>query len=306
MYDFIHGWLVNQGVEATTAFVLERLLAFVLVIVLSVIANVTVKRFIIKAITRLIARTKTKWDDILLKRKFFNQLSHFAPALVIYYATPFVLEGYDLAIAFITNLVFIYMIVIGILVIYSFLDAVLKIYRTFDIAREIPIKGFIQVIKTIIMFIGVIFALSIVLKKTPLYLLSGFGAITAVLMLIFKDSILGFVAGIQLISNKMVARGDWIEMPEYGADGDVLDITLTTVKVSNWDKTITTIPTYALISESFKNWRGMTESGGRRIKRSISIDMNTIKFCTEDMLQRFSAIQYISEYITRKRVTTQL
>jgi len=301
MYDFIHGWLVNQGVDSTTAFTLERLLAFVLMIVLSVIANVTAKHFIIKTITNIIARTKTKWDDILLKRNFFNQLSNFAPALVIYYATPFVLEGYDHATAFITNVVLIYMVVIGILVIYSFLDAVLKIYRTLEIAKEIPIKGFIQVIKIAIMFIGGIFVLSIILKETLLYLISGLGAITAVLMLIFKDSILGFVAGIQLISNKMVARGDWIEMPKYDADGDVIDVTLTTVKVSNWDKTITTIPTYALISESFKNWRGMAESGGRRIKRSISIDMNTIKFCTEEMLERFYTIQYISEYIARKR-----
>jgi len=301
MYDLIHSWLVNQGIDATSAFMLERLLAFALVIALSIIANIIAKRIIIKAITHLISRTKTKWDDILLKRKFFDQLSHFAPALVIYYMAPFVLKEFGSAPAFVMNAVLIYMIVIGILVIFSFLDAVLNIYRTFDIASEIPIIGFIQVIKLAIIFIGGISVLSIILDKTPLYLLSGLGAITAVLMLIFKDSILGFVAGIQLISNKMVARGDWIEIPKYGADGDVLDITLTTVKVSNWDKTITTIPTYALISESFKNWRGMSESGGRRIKRSITIDMNTIKFCTEEMLQRFSKIQYISEYITIKK-----
>jgi len=165
MYDIINGWLVNQGVDATTAYMLERLLAFILVIVLSVIANVAAKRIIIKGINNLIAHTTTKWDDILLKRKFFNQLSHFAPALVIYYTAPFILEGYDHATAFIMNVVMIYMIVIGILVIYSFLDAVLKIYRTFDIAREIPIKGFIQVIKTVTIFIGGIFVLSIILKK---------------------------------------------------------------------------------------------------------------------------------------------
>ncbi|MFC1485974.1 mechanosensitive ion channel family protein [Candidatus Latescibacterota bacterium] len=301
MYDFTHSWLVNQGIDTTIAFLIERLLAVVLVILLSVIANIIAKRFIIKAISHLIAHTKTKWDDILLKRKFFNQLSHFAPALVIYFTAPFILDGYDNAITFITNVVIIYMIILSILVINSFLAAVLNIYRTFDIAKEIPLKGFIQIIQIAIVFIGGIFVLSNILNKTPLYLLSGLGAITAVLMLIFKDSILGFVAGIQLISNKMVARGDWIEMPQYGADGDVLDVTLTTVKVSNWDKTITTIPTYALISESFKNWRGMTESGGRRIKRSIYLDMNLFKFCTEEMLSRFSTIQYISEYIARKR-----
>ena len=143
--------------------------------------------------------------------------------------------------------------------------------------------------------------LSIILNRTPVYFLSGLGALTAVLMLIFKDAILGFVAGIQLTANRMVAQGDWIEMPRYGADGNILEVTLTTVKVQNWDKTISTVPTYALISESFKNWSGMQQSGGRRIKRAIHIDMNSIRFCTEEMIGRFSKIQYISEYVETKR-----
>ncbi len=301
MLDSVHNWLVNQSLNPLAAGTLARIIAITLVIVLSVIANYVAKRLILRGLSNIISRTKTKWDDILLKRKIFNKLSHFAPALVIYFMAPIVLDGYDQSIAFITNALFIYMIVIGILVIDSFLDAVLEIYRTFKVAKEIPIKGFIQVLKIVVIFIGGIFILSMILKKTPLYLLSGLGAITAVLMLIFRDSILGFVAGIQLISNKMVARGDWIEMPKYGADGDVLDVSLTTVKVSNWDKTITTIPTYALISESFKNWRGMQVSGGRRIKRAVYIDVNTIKFCDEDMLNRFSKIRYISEYIEKKK-----
>jgi miniconductance mechanosensitive channel len=134
-----------------------------------------------------------------------------------------------------------------------------------------------------------------------MYFLSGLGALTAVLLLVFKDTILGFVAGIQLSANKMVAVGDWIEMPKYGADGDVIDVALTTVKVQNFDKTITTIPAYALISDSFKNWRGMFQSGGRRIKRAVHIDMQTVMFCNEEMLARFAKIQYISEYIQRKK-----
>ena len=170
---------------------------------------------------------------------------------------------------------------------------------------EIPIKGFIQVFKLIIYFVGGIFIISILLNKTPVYLFSSLAALTAVLMFIFKDAILGFVAGIQLTANRMVANGDWIEMPKYGADGDIIEIALTTVKVQNWDKTITTIPTYALITESFKNWRGMSESGGRRIKRSISIDMNTIQFCTEEMLGRFSKIQYITSYIEKNKIEVQ-
>ena len=150
-------------------------------------------------------------------------------------------------------------------------------------------------------FLAGIFVISILLNKTPVYLLSGVGALAAVLMLVFRDSILGFVAGIQLAANRMVSVGDWIEMPKYGADGDVLEVALTTVKVQNWDKTITTIPTYALISESFKNWRGMSESGGRRIKRAVNIDMSSIRFSDEEMLGRYEKIQYISEYIESKK-----
>ena len=155
--------------------------------------------------------------------------------------------------------------------------------------------------KILLYFLATILIISIFLSKSPMYLISGIGALAAVLMLVFRDAILGFVAGIQLAANKMVAQGDWIEMPNYGADGDVLEVALTTVKVQNWDKTITTIPTYALISGSFKNWRGMQESGGRRIKRSVNIDMSSIRFCSEEMLERFERIQYISEYIESKK-----
>ena len=193
------------------------------------------------------------------------------------------------------------MIIVLMLALDSLLNAVVDIYRTFEASKEIPIKGFVQVVKIALYFLTVVFVISILLNKTPVYLLSGIGAMTAVLMLIFRDAILGFVAGIQLAANKMVSNGDWIEMPKYGADGDVLEVTLTTVKVQNWDKTITTIPTYALISESFKNWRGMQASGGRRIKRAINIDMGSIKFCDEEMLDRFGKIQYISEYIETMR-----
>jgi len=301
MYDQIHNWLVGHGVNATLALVFEGLAAFVFAAVFSVVAHVIAKRIIARLIIHYLEKRKEKWCDAFLKTKFFNQLAYFAPALVIYYAVPFVLEGYDKAAVFFGNLIFIYMIVLGILVINSFLSIVLNIYQTFEVAKEIPAKGFIQIIQIFVIFIGGIYSLSILLDKNPVYLFSGLGAITAVLILVFKDSILGFVAGIQIAMNKMVAQGDWIEMPQYGADGDVIDISLTTVKVSNWDKTITTIPTYALISESFRNWRGMTESGGRRIKRSILIDMNSIKFCTDQMLARFSKIQYLSKYIAQKQ-----
>ena len=236
-----------------------------------------------------------------MRQKTLNRLAHFAPALVIYLLTPFALEGLEWLITFIRDVLQIYMIIIMALVIDSLLNTVEDVYRNFRASKEIPIKGFIQVLKIALYFLVIIFITAILLNKTPIYLLSGIGALAAVMMLVFRDSILGFVGGIQLAANRMVAVGDWIEMPKYGADGDVLEVALTTVKVQNWDKTITTIPTYALISESFKNWRGMSDSGGRRIKRAINIDMSSIRFCDKEMLERFAKIQYISEYIEQKK-----
>ena len=301
MIEFTCNFLVNQGVNPATANLLAIGILTVLAIVLSIIANFVAKRLILKGLAHIIVRTETKWDDIFLKRKVFDKLSHLAPAVVLYIMMPLALEGYDRLIAFATGVVFVYMIIIGVLVIDSFLNAVHDIYLTMEVSKEIPIKSFIQILKVVIYFIAIIFIISAILNKTPLYFFSGLGALTAVLLLIFKDAILGFVAGIQLAANKMVSHGDWIEMPKYGADGDVLEVALTTVKVQNWDKTVTTIPTYALISESFKNWRGMQLSGGRRIKRSVYIDINTIKFCTEEMIERFSKIRYIAEYMEKKK-----
>ena len=301
MVEYVHSFLVSQGLDPAGGGFLARGILVVLALILSIIANVVAKRITLKGLTRLIVRTETRWDDILLERKVFTRLSHLAPAIVLYIMLPLALEGYDRLIGFTTDILFIYIIIVGILVLNSFLNAVLDIYSTLEISKEIPIKGIIQILKIVILFIVGIFIISILLDKTPLFLFSGLGALTAVLLLIFKDAILGFVAGIQLAANKMVAHGDWIEMPKYGADGDVLEVALTTVKVQNWDKTVTTIPTYALISESFKNWRGMQLSGGRRIKRAVYIDINTIKFCTEEMIERFSKVRYIAEYMEKKQ-----
>ncbi len=228
-------------------------------------------------------------------------MAHLAPALVIYILTPIALAESGLLILFIQNVVLVYMIFLGILIIDSVLNSAYDIYNTFEVSHEIPIKGFIQVIKLFVYFAGIIFAVALMLNKSPILLFSGLGAMTAVMMLIFKDAILGFVAGVQLSANKMVAPGNWIEMPKYGADGDVIEVSLTTVKIQNWDKTITTIPTYALINESFKNWRGMEQAGGRRIKRGINIDINSIKFCDDDMLGRFRKIRYIADYMDLKK-----
>ncbi len=301
MLELLQNWLLGHGLGESLAFYLARGVAFLGVLILSVVANLVAKRYILSALTWAISRSNTAWDDAFLRRRVLKRLANLAPVLVIYVLAPVALAGLGRPIAFVRGTTQVFMIVILMLVLDSLLNAVVDIYRTFKISKEIPIRGFIQVLKLLLYFLAVILIISIVLNKTPVYLLSGLGALTAVLMLIFRDAILGFVAGIQLTANKMVAQGDWIEMPKYGADGDVQEVTLTTVKVQNFDKTVTTIPTYALISESFKNWRGMEESGGRRIKRAVTIDMNTIRFCDQEMLGRFEKIEYISEYIEKKK-----
>jgi len=305
MLEFLTDWMIEYGLDVFTADILARGLIFVVIIILSLIAYFFAKNLMLKGLAAIISRTETEWDDVVQRKKVFHHLAHLAPAIVLYISLPVPFAGYDWLISLSNALVSIYMIGVGILALNALLNASLAIYSKFEVSNRIPIKSFIQVLKLIIYFTSAILIISILLNKTPVYLFSSLGAITAILMFIFKDAILGFVAGIQLSANRMVANGDWIEMPKYGANGDIIEIALTTVKVQNWDKTITTIPTYALITESFKNWRGMSESGGRRIKRSISIDMNTIQFCTEEMLQRFSKIQYISDYIEKTKVALQ-
>jgi miniconductance mechanosensitive channel len=232
-----------------------------------------------------------------LEHRFFSRLSHLAPALVIYFAA-YLFAPIMGAIQRVSTA---YMVLAGVLVINAFLNAAVDIYRSMETSRNRPIKGYVQVAKIIIfVFLG-IYVVAILLDRDPTGILTGLGAMTAVLILVFKDSILGFVASMQLSMNDMVRIGDWIEMPKYGADGDVIDVTLHTVKVQNWDKTISTIPSYALISDSFKNWRGMSESGGRRIKRALNIDVNSIHFCDEAMLHRFEKTTLLKGYLQTKR-----
>jgi miniconductance mechanosensitive channel len=306
MLDFFNNWFLEFGLPSQVAIWTTRAFIGIWVLLLSALANFMVKRFALRTLKFIIAKTRTTWDDAIVQHKVLDRLAHLAPALVIYNLThwpftnlpPTTQASYT---ALVQDAVLIFVVIICIFVIDAFLNATLDIINRYEVARKIPAKGFAQVIKLISALVGSILIFSLLLDQNPAYFLSGLGAMTAVILLIFKDTILGLVAGIQLSANKMVAVGDWIEMPKYGADGDVIDVALTTVKVQNWDKTITTIPAYALISDSFKNWSGMQESGGRRIKRPINIDIQTICFCNENMLIRFSKIKYISEYIQKKK-----
>jgi miniconductance mechanosensitive channel len=301
MFDAIRDWLMRAGLQDAGLDLTMEGLTLLGIGVAAFAANFLAKRVILRVLTHVAGRTRTKWDNVMLEKHVFTRLSHIAPAVVIWYLAPASLAEYPSFAAVMRSAAELYMLLIGLAVAFAFLNAAEAIYTRFQISTRVPITGYLQVIK-LVLSIGVgIFALSIVLDKSPWIFLSGLGAATAILLLIFKDAILGFVAGIQLAANDMVRPGDWISMPKYGADGDVVELNLTTVKVSNWDKTISTIPTYALISDSFKNWRGMSESGGRRIKRSISIDVNSIKFCTSEMIERFAKIERVRGYVEKKR-----
>ncbi len=298
---FIHDWLTEIGCEPMVARLSWRLAALLVILLIGVATQMLLHRVAGRIIKALVARTRTTWDDAVVKAGFVDRLTLFLPAVLMYRLLDVFYPAGSRSLALTRTGMHVILVVGGVLALDTLLNAFSMIYTESERAKNAPIKGFLQIAKIVIYFVAGIVVFATILGKSPVYFFSGLGALTAVLMLIFKDAILGLVAGIQLTANKMVAIGDWLEMPSHGADGDVIDIALTTVKIQNWDRTITTVPTYALISESFKNWRGMSESGGRRIKRSINIDVNTIKFCDEEMLQRFAKIQPIQEYLERKK-----
>lgn len=297
----IENILADWGISEKLAGQLNIVFGIAIILLLAFLSDIITRRIILNVIRVIVRRTKTSWDDIILQKKVFNKLSHLAPAVVLYFSVKFVFAGNLQLSLFLQGGIKIYMILISLLVLNSFLLALLTIYRTLPIAENRPIKGYLQVIQIILYGIAIILMLSILIGKSPNKLFTGLGAMAAILLLVFKDTILGFVASIQLSANNMVRIGDWISMPSHKADGTVLEISLNTVKVQNWDKTISTVPTYALVSESFGNWRGMEESGGRRIKRHIMIDMQSVKFCTPEMLLRFEKIIYLKAYIEQKQ-----
>ena len=294
LQEWMRGWVGESLSYAVT-------LGLVVVgtTLLAALANILARRVIVVGIRLVVEKSRTQWDDLLVKHRVFMRASHLAPAVVLAWCVPFFPAGS--AQQAIERLVQGYMIVVGMLVIGAVLNAVVDIYRTFDRARSNPIKGFVQGAMVLVYLMGGIFLVAALTGRDPWGMVKGVGAVTAVLMLVFKDLLLGLVATIQINANDLVHIGDWIEMPKYGADGDVIDVSLTTVKIQNWDKTITTVPTYALLTDSVKNWRGMQQSGGRRIKRAVHIDMNSIRFCTDEMVDRFEKIALLSDYIRGKR-----
>ncbi|KAF0194681.1 MAG: miniconductance mechanosensitive channel [Bacteroidetes bacterium] len=297
--------LKNQGFSEDFSAGMRDITDFIIVFILIVISYYAIKYIVLGVARRISRRSSTTWDDALYSNRVFHKAVLFVPGLLLGSLAPYTLDEFPSALVWVTNITQIFLVFVTLATINAFMNALYDIYQGFEVSKSKPIKGYLQVIKIIFVIIGIIIVISMLLGKSPLYLLGGLGAFSAVLLLVFKDPILGFAAGIQISANDMVRPGDWIVMGKSGADGVVTDISLTTVKVQNWDKTITTIPTYSLVSESFVNWRGMEESGGRRIKRSVSIDMNSVKFCTPEMISKFLKISLVKDYVEQKEAELQ-
>jgi miniconductance mechanosensitive channel len=305
IFDSLSGWLANHGQLETligAGFgVLDMIFPVLVMGLLSYLAFILARRFLLFPIIRMVRRTKSKLDDFFVQRKVFHRLTHLAPIIVIYVLSNIFWRAYPDRLNIFHNLVLLYLIGVIIVAFRALLEAVEDIYNTFPFASERPIKGYLQVIQLLAIIVGILVSVSIVFNVKVTSIIAGMGALAAVLMLVFRDSILGLVAGVQLSANRMVRVGDWISMPSHNVDGTVQEITLNTVKVQNWDKTVSTIPTYAMVSDSFINWRGMEESGGRRIARSVFIDTHSVKFCTREMLDRFKKIHHLKDYIEQRQ-----
>lgn len=301
MLDYINGLILSYNiVSPEISMHISSAVIAVVLLILSFPVYWISKSIILKIVHSIAKRTVTEWDNLLVESKMFHRFASLVPALFVNGLTVNLIGTELFAGKLIVLIAKLWLLLHGVLFAHSFLDGLNSIYSTLKCSKDLPILSFIQVIKLMLSLAGIVVGIAMLMGKSPALLFSGLGAMTAVLMLVFKDPLLGFVAGIQLSANKMLAVGDWLEMPKYNADGDVIAITLTTVKVRNWDQTITTVPTYALITDSFKNWRGMTEVGGRRIMRNINLNMGSIRFLTDEDIKRLRKAQLISEYIDSK------
>lgn len=298
--SFIENLLSKIGLNENVSTYISEAISLITLIVITLVLYHAVFYAIRKTIYIFIEKSESKRDDILIKNKVFKRLCLLVPAYLIRFNIEVAVPSFPILSSTIILFTKIYEVFVYSRVIDAILSTLNDIYDTYEISKSKPIKGFIQVLKTIIYIVCFLLIIAILTNKELSNILIGLGTLSAVLMLVFKDPILGFVGGLQLTINDMLRIGDWIVMEKSKADGEVLEIGLTTVKVQNWDMTITTIPTYSLISDSFTNWRGMVNSGGRRIARSFVIDIDTVKFCTPEMLERFKKFQLVSQYIIDK------
>lgn len=297
--EWINNSLIKLGIIGDSANEIDNVIVLLLIILVTVLIDYACRYIFLGMLKKLAQRTRNQWDDLIVERKIINKLMNLIPAILVYLLLPvaFPPDEAPNVLSILQMLCKIYIVAVTLRLINAFLNVMHEIYNRRESFKNKPLKGFIQLLQVAIFFVGFILIISILIGKSPTTLFAGLGASAAILMLVFKDTILGFVAGIQLSANNMLRPGDWITMNKYGADGTVLEVTLNAVKVKNFDNTITTIPPYALVSDAFQNWRGMSESPGRRIKRSINIDMNTVCFCTPEMLATFRSMPLLTDYL---------
>lgn len=295
LYVEIAQQLSDMGIDKENISWSTRLTLIALILLISYIITKLFRHLVIPAVHKITSRTKATWDDYLFNERMMTSFCRMIPPIMFYLLLPFVFNNIPQVLDILLKGCLIYLVITTLMLVNSFLNSLYEISNEHETLRNRPLKGIYQMINLVAISIGIILIISILIDQNAATILAGLGASAAVLMLIFKDSILGLVAGVQLSANDMLRPGDWITMPKYGADGDVLEVSLTTVKVRNFDKTITTIPPYALVSDSFQNWRGMRETGGRRIKRSIFIDMTTVHFCSEREKEMFASRGWIDE-----------
>lgn len=295
LYVEIAQQLSDMGIDKENTSWSTRLTLIALILLISYIITKLFRHLVIPAVHKITSRTKATWDDYLFNERMMTSFCRMIPPIMFYLLLPFVFNNIPQVLDILLKGCLIYLVITTLMLVNSFLNSLYEISNEHETLRNRPLKGIYQMINLVAIGIGIILIISILIDQNAATILAGLGASAAVLMLIFKDSILGLVAGVQLSANDMLRPGDWITMPKYGADGDVLEVSLTTVKVRNFDKTITTIPPYALVSDSFQNWRGMRETGGRRIKRSIFIDMTTVHFCSEREKEMFASRGWIDE-----------
>lgn len=272
-------------------------LVFILIVMVAYAVDWICRRGIVRIIRKLTERTKASWDDLLFNDKVMNSLCHIVPPVVFYFLIPLAFPGNPEALLFVFKICKVYIVAVSLRFLSVFFNSLFVLTNRKAEFRDRPLKGVYQIIQVALFFIGGILIIAILVGEPLLNLLAGLGASAAILMLVFKDTIMGLVSGIQLSANDMLRPGDWITMPKYNADGVVVEVTLNTVKVRNFDNTIVTVPPYALVSDSFQNWRGMQESGGRRVKRSVNIDMTSVRFCTHEMLEKYKKILLLRTYV---------
>ena len=302
--SWMNGILIGWGVDPKIANTFDEMIIAALLVILAIGLDYLCQAIFVGSMKKLAQHTHYQWDSLLLKRKVVHHLVHTIPGILVYALLPLAfIRGKGLLLLS-QKICAVYIVFALLLAINGFILVFLDMYNMRQVNKNRPIKGFMQVLQVLLFFIGGIVIIAILIGKSPASLFAGLGASAAILMLVFKDTILGFVAGIQLSANDMLRPGDWITVPGSNANGIVQEITLNTVKIQNFDNTISTIPPYTLVSASFHNWRGMVESGGRRVMKSIFLDLNTIKFCTPDMLNTFrKEIPLLADYKPDEGVT---